>query len=110
MLSLAQRCRTAIQEESIPTVGAIAGRVFVGPRRGVDDWDKVSSLDAGEAPRRSTSSLGVISGRIAKAKEGGLRNDRGRHIAVWLDAIWAAYSPRQLLRHRGQGCFRDSSF
>jgi len=29
MLSLAQRCRTAIQEESITTVGAIAGRVFV---------------------------------------------------------------------------------
>jgi hypothetical protein len=26
---------------------------------GVDDWDKVPSLDAGEAPRRSTSSLGA---------------------------------------------------
>jgi hypothetical protein len=24
---------------------------------GVDDWDKVPSFDAGEAPRRSTSSL-----------------------------------------------------
>jgi hypothetical protein len=33
------------------------GRVFDEPRRGVDDWDKVPSFDAGEAPRRSTSSL-----------------------------------------------------
>ena len=26
-------------------------------KEGVDDWDKVPSVDAGEAPRRSTSSL-----------------------------------------------------
>ena len=25
----------------------------------MDDWDKVPSFDAGEAPRRSTSSLGL---------------------------------------------------
>jgi hypothetical protein len=30
----------------------------VGQGGGVDDWDKVPSFDAGEAPRRSTSSLG----------------------------------------------------
>ena len=28
-------------------------------KEGVDDWDKVPSFDAGEAPRRSTSSLGA---------------------------------------------------
>jgi len=28
-------------------------------KEGVDDWDKVRSFDAGEAPRRSTSSLGA---------------------------------------------------
>jgi hypothetical protein len=34
------------------------GRVFGKPKEGVDVWDKVPSFDAGEAPRRSTSSLG----------------------------------------------------
>jgi len=31
-----------------------------GPRSKVDDWDKVPSFDAGEAPRRSTSSLEAV--------------------------------------------------
>jgi hypothetical protein len=40
-------------------VGAIAGHVFGEPMEGIDDWDQVPSFDAGEAPRRSTSSLSV---------------------------------------------------
>jgi hypothetical protein len=31
----------------------------------VDDWDKVLSSDAGQAPRRSTLSLGVMSATAA---------------------------------------------
>jgi len=33
--------------------------IFDGPR-GIDDLDKVPSFDAGEAPRRSTLSLGDL--------------------------------------------------
>jgi len=36
-------------------------RVFGEPRREIDDWNKVPSFDAGEAPRRSTSSLDACS-------------------------------------------------
>src|SRR5258705_2170952 len=38
----------------------MACRGFVGPRRGVDDWDKSASFDGSATWRRSTLSLAVI--------------------------------------------------
>jgi hypothetical protein len=58
MLSLAHRCPTAIQEESISIVRASAGQRLRWTKEAVDDLHKSSSISGGAPPRRSTSSLG----------------------------------------------------
>jgi len=48
-------------------------------QEGVDDWDKVPSFDAGEAPRRSTSSLGSNSVKVRDVIKL-VENDGWRHV------------------------------
>jgi putative addiction module component (TIGR02574 family) len=50
---------------------------------GVDDWDKVPSIDAGAAPRRSTSSLEVtFQGALHPAATTGNLTDMARPLAT----------------------------
>ncbi len=51
------------------TVRAIAELRLRWAKEGVDDLDKVSSFDAGEAPRRSASSLEAMAGIRAKVRD-----------------------------------------
>ena len=51
--------RNEQQRKGLPIGSSDRGARLRWAKEGVDDWDKVPSFDAGEAPRRSTSSLGL---------------------------------------------------